>query len=135
MDIMFSEFDGTESAGEIECDELSLAERDDIFMQIEGEIEKNKQYLMEKNKYLQKVAKENQYLDMINNDYQKYYNYIIKQKRDQINAMNYLKEYLDILMIEGKLTDQDLEDARQQREHLLIETGKIKQTLNELIEE
>ena len=132
---MFSEFDGTESAGEIECDELSLAERDDIFMQIEGEIEKNKQYLMEKNKYLQKVAKENQYLDMINNDYQKYYNYIIKQKRDQINAMNYLKEYLDILMIEGKLTDQDLEDARQQREHLLIETGKIKQTLNELIEE
>jgi hypothetical protein len=112
-----------------------LAERDDIFMQIEGEIEKNKQYLMEKNKYLQKVAKENQYLDMINNDYQKYYNYIIKQKRDQINAMNYLKEYLDILMIEGKLTDQDLEDARQQREHLLVETGKIKQTLNELIEE
>ena len=90
---------------------------------------------MEKNKYLQKVAKENRYLEMINNDYQKYYNYIIKQKRDQINAMNYLKEYLDILMIEGKLTDQDLEDARQQREHLLIETGKIKQTLNELIEE
>jgi len=135
MDIIFSEFDGPESGGEIECEKLTLAERDDIFMQIEGEIEKNKQYLMEKNKYLQKVAKENQYLDMINNDYQKYYNYIIKQKRDQINAMNYLKEYLDILMIEGKLTDQDLEDARQQREHLLVETGKIKQTLNELIEE
>ena len=135
MDIIFSEFDTHESAGEIECDELSLAERDSIFMQIEGEIEKNKQYLMEKNKYLKKVAKENRYLEMINNDYQKYYNYIIKQKRDQINAMNYLKEYLDILMIEGKLTDQDLEDARQQREHLLIETGKIKQTLNELIEE
>jgi predicted membrane-bound dolichyl-phosphate-mannose-protein mannosyltransferase len=128
---MFSEFDGTETG----CEALTLAERDDIFMQIEGEIEKNKQYMMEKNKYLQKVAKENQYLEMINNDYQKYYNYIIKQKRDQINAMNYLKEYLDILMIEGKLTDQDLEDARQQREHLLVETGKIKQTLNELIEE
>jgi len=135
MNIIFSEFDSSESAGEIECDELSLAERDAIFMQIEEEIEKNRKYLMEKNKYLQKVAKENRYLEMINNDYQKYYNYIIKQKRDQINAMNYLKEYLDILMIEGKLTDQDLEDARQQREHLLIETGKIKQTLNELIEE
>ncbi|NCA21781.1 MAG: hypothetical protein EBS86_11680, partial [Crocinitomicaceae bacterium] len=97
-------------------------------------IEMTKRALLEKNKHLQKVAKENQYLDMIRGDYEKYYGYIMKQKQDQINAMNYLKEYVDMLIVEGKLTDQDLEDARRERENLLIETGKIKQSLDELIE-
>ena len=31
---------------------------------------------------------------MVRNDYKKYYDYIAKQKEDQIRAMNYLNEYI-----------------------------------------
>lgn len=118
-----------------EYNELDLAERDRYMIQIEEQIENSKKMLLDKKKTLHKIAKENQYLEMIQNDYSKYYQYIMQQKRDQIRAIDYLKEYIDMIIVEGNLTDQDLMDARRQREELLVETGKIKQSLDELIEE
>jgi hypothetical protein len=71
---------------------------------------------------------------MVRNDYRKYYNHIVKQKEDQINAMNYLKQYIDEIMVDGKLTDVDLENAKMEQDELIQEMDNIKSKLDEIIE-
>ena len=91
---------------------LTLAERDLYLVHIDTLMDEKRKMLLEKQKTLQQTAKENEYLEMVRNDYRKYYNHIVKQKEDQINAMNYLKQYIDEIMVNGKLTDVDLENAK-----------------------
>jgi hypothetical protein len=113
---------------------LTLVERDLYLVHIDKLMEEKRKMLLEKQKTLQQTAKENEYLEMVRNDYRKYYNHIVKQKEDQINAMNYLKQYIDEIMVDGKLTDTDLENAKMEQDELIQEMGNIKSKLDEIIE-
>ena len=113
---------------------LTLAERDLYLVHIDTLMDEKRKMLLEKQKTLQQTAKENEYLEMVRNDYRKYYNHIVKQKEDQINAMNYLKEYIDEIMVNGKLTDMDLENAKMEQDELIQEMDNIKGKLDEIIE-
>lgn len=113
---------------------LTLAERDLYLVHIDTLMDEKRKMLLEKQKTLQQTAKENEYLEMVRNDYRKYYNHIVKQKEDQINAMNYLKQYIDEIMVNGKLTDVDLENAKMEQDELIQEMGNIKGKLDEIIE-
>jgi hypothetical protein len=112
---------------------LSLAERDLYLVHIDSLIDEKRRMLLEKQKTLQETAKENEYLEMVRNDYRKYYNHIVKQKEDQINAMNYLKQYIDEIMVNGKLTDADLENAKMEQDELIQEMTDIKSKLDEIV--
>jgi hypothetical protein len=113
---------------------LTLAERDLYLVHIDTLMDEKRKMLLEKQKTLQQTAKENEYLEMVRNDYRKYYNHIVKQKEDQINAMNYLKQYIDEIMVDGKLTDVDLENAKMEQDELIQEMDNIKSKLDEIIE-
>jgi hypothetical protein len=113
---------------------LTLAERDLYLVHIDTLMEEKRKMLLEKQKTLQQTAKENEYLEMVRNDYRKYYNHIVKQKEDQINAMNYLKQYIDEIIVDGKLTDVDLENAKMEQDELIQEMDNIKGKLDEIIE-
>ena len=113
---------------------LTLAERDLYLVHIDTLMDEKRKMLLEKQKTLQQTAKENEYLEMVRNDYRKYYNHIVKQKEDQINAMNYLKQYIDEIIVDGKLTDTDLENAKMEQDELIQEMGNIKGKLDEIIE-
>jgi hypothetical protein len=113
---------------------LTLAERDLYLVHIDTLMDEKRKMLLEKQKTLQQTAKENEYLEMVRNDYRKYYNHIVKQKEDQINAMNYLKQYIDEIIVDGKLTDTDLENAKMEQDELIQEMGHIKGKLDEIIE-
>jgi hypothetical protein len=113
---------------------LTLAERDLYLVHIDTLINEKRKMLLEKQKTLQQTAKENEYLEMVRNDYRKYYNHIVKQKEDQINAMNYLNQYIDEIIVDGKLTDVDLENAKMEQDELIQEMGNIKGKLDEIIE-
>ena len=113
---------------------LTLAERDLYLVHIDTLMDEKRKMLLEKQKTLQQTAKENEYLEMVRNDYRKYYNHIVKQKEDQINAMNYLKQYIDEIIVDGKLTDVDLENAKMEQDELIQEMGNIKGKLDEIIE-
>jgi len=113
---------------------LTLAERDLYLVHIDTLMDEKRKMLLEKQKTLQQTAKENEYLEMVRNDYRKYYNYIVKQKEDQINAMNYLKQYIDEIIVDGKLTDVDLENAKMDQDELIQEMDNIKSKLDEIIE-
>ena len=111
---------------------LTLAERDLYLVHIDTLMDEKRKMLLEKQKTLQQTAKENEYLEMVRNDYRKYYNHIVKQKEDQINAMNYLKQYIDEIMVNGKLTDTDLENAKMEQDELIQETADIKSKMDEI---
>ena len=113
---------------------LTLAERDLYLVHIDTLMDEKRKMLLEKQKTLQQTAKENEYLEMVRNDYRRYYNHIVKQKEDQINAMNYLKQYIDEIMVNGKLTDTDLENAKMEQDELIQEMDNIKGKLDEITE-
>jgi hypothetical protein len=113
---------------------LTLVERDLYLVHIDTLMDEKRKMLLEKQKTLQQTAKENEYLEMVRNDYRKYYNHIVKQKEDQINAMNYLNQYIDEIIVNGKLTDVDLENAKMEQDELIQEMNNIKGRLDEIIE-
>ena len=111
---------------------LTLAERDLYLVHIDTLMDEKRKMLLEKQKTLQQTAKENEYLEMVRNDYRKYYNHIVKQKEDQINAMNYLNQYINEIIINGKLTDVDLENAKMEQDELIQEMAHIKSKMDEI---
>ena len=118
----------------MEVYEFTLAQRDQHLTQIEKLIETKRNILLKKRKKLQHQVKENAFLEGVRKDYQRYHDYILKQKREQYQAMDLLKNYIDDLMISGELTEKDIENTRMEQEEILNEMNHIKKDLEELIQ-
>ena len=67
-------------------------------------------------------------------DYLKYYNYITQQKREQIQAMELLNTYIKDLSETGKLTKQNMEDAKSEQEKIMNEVNSIKGNLDNIMD-
>jgi hypothetical protein len=113
---------------------INLAERDKYLSKIEQEIKSKKDLLLEKRKYLKEISGENRFLTSVNNDYQKYYDFIIKQKEDQMKTLNYLNDYIQDIMVNSKLTDQDILETNQEKKRVLNEIKNIRKSLEEIIQ-
>jgi hypothetical protein len=115
--------------------ELSLADRDNYLTQIEQQIKAKRNLLLEKRKTLEGSINQNRFLEGVRNDYQKYHNYIIKQNREQMRAMNILNQYLGDIMVSGKLTEKDIHNTRREQGEILEEMDKLKSDLDEIIKQ
>ena len=114
--------------------DMTLAQRDLYLVRIENEMENKKKFLLEKYNLLGEMEEENEYLKLIRNDFRHYYDYVKKEKEDQIHAMIMLRKYIDQLIVDGKLTDEDLENARGEQEKILNEIDVIKEGLDKITE-
>lgn len=112
---------------------LSLAERDEYMNQLEKEIETKRNFLIKKRTELEKMTKKNKFLENVRQDYDKYNQYIVKEKERQLKAMHILKQYINDIIISGKLTDEDLEESKKEEMNILREIHSIKQNLDELV--
>jgi len=112
---------------------IRVRERDEQFMQIQELIERKRQFLFEKERKLNKILKENQFLEAVKSDYNKYYNYIQKQKMDQMKALQILNEYINNLTLSGKLTKHNIEDAKEEQIKILNEMKTIKKSLDSIM--
>ena len=112
---------------------IPLREKDDQFMKIQELIDAKKGMLISKQKDLQMISKQNEFLESVKGDYQKYYNYISQQKNDQIKALELLDEYIRDLTTSGSLTKHNIEDAKAEQVKIMNEVGSIKQTLDSII--
>jgi hypothetical protein len=113
---------------------VELAERDLQLLQIETEIKNKKRLLIKKKKDLDKKYKVNHYLGDVKQNYSKYYNHIVKEKKQQYNALLLLQEYMDDLMKTEKLVDDQLRVAKHDQKDIIREIDKVKVELDELIE-
>ena len=113
---------------------LRLADRDLHLQQIEREIKNKKKMLVKKKKDLEKKHKLNEYLETVKDDYSKYYNYILKEKQEQYNALVLLKEYMYDLIKTENLVDEQKRTAKHDQKDILGEIDKVKAELDELIQ-
>ena len=114
---------------------VPIKERDDQFIQLQQLIDAKKQMLIDKQKKLRFITKQNRFLEAVKNDYQKYYGFIEQQKRDQIKALEVLDEYIRDLTLSGKLTKHNIEDAKEEQSKILREVKSIKNSLDSLIDD
>ena len=113
--------------------EIDLAKRDQYLLKIEDEIELRRRFLLSKQKKLEKLSRQNHFLETIKDDYENYHNYIVEQKEGQIRAMNSIKQYVEDLIVSGKLTDQDIRQAKDDQREITNEVKKIREKINEII--
>lgn len=112
---------------------ITVADRDLYLLQIKEELENKKKLLLGKKKEMDRKEKDNQYLANVKNDYNKYYEYILNEKRQQFKAMNLLKDYMGELIQTENLLDTQLRTAKHDQQDILREISKIKNELDELM--
>jgi hypothetical protein len=113
--------------------ELTLPEQDVYLVEIEKQIAKKRNFLLQRRQQLEVSAKENIFLNKVKEDYQKYHQFILKQKQDQIQAMQLLDQYLNDLMVSGKMTQHDILQSKKDQQDVLSEIDKIKKDLDGII--
>jgi hypothetical protein len=112
---------------------INIMQRDEQFMQIQELIGAKRQMLLDKQKKLEVITKQNHFLDVIKNDYAQYYNYISQQKNDQIKALELLNGYINDLTVSGKLSKHNIDDAKYEQGKILHEVKSIKKGLDSII--
>lgn len=118
---------------EIERRKRPIFEKEQQFLYIQQMIEQKRALLLQKQHHLQKATKQNQFLEVVKNDYVKYYEYIAKQKREQIQAFELLNKYIQDLNTTNKLSKYNMEDAKVEQKKIIGEIGTIKKGLDELM--
>ena len=89
--------------------------------------------LLAKQKMLRKTAKQNHLLNDIMQDYATYYQFIIKQKQDQIRSMEIIKQYLNDIIVSGNFAKTDIIQAKKEQKAILGEINNIRENLYEIM--
>jgi hypothetical protein len=110
-----------------------LRKKDEQFMIIQNAIDAKRRMLLEKQKKIKLISKQNEFLDEVRNDYNKYYKYITQQKQDQIRALEILNKYIQDLTTTGSLSKNNMEDAKYEQDKILHEIGSIKKGLDRIM--
>ena len=116
----------------IEIEIPHLAKRDACIVNMERLIEEKKNFILEKRERIQEEEKKNEFLRGINDDYQRYYHYTVNEKQNQVRLMENLTEYIEKIMREGDLTEEDLKRAEWEQQKIMMEITNIKDQLDEL---
>ena len=114
--------------------QMNLKSKDQQFIQIQKLIDLKRKMLLDKQVKYKKISKQNHFLEEIKNDYSNYSNYIMKQKQEQIQALNLLKNYVNDLSVSGNLSKQNIKDSEYEQKKILNEIKLIKTNLDEIIQ-
>ena len=108
-------------------------EEEDEYLQLQYVIEAKRNMLLKKQRKIQTIAKQNAFLEHIKNDYLNYNNYIVKQKQDQLTALNLLNNYIDDLSRSGNLSKHNIRDAKMEQRKIVKELNSIKHGLDKIM--
>ena len=112
---------------------LTLASRDLYLVRIENQIKEKQEFLQNKCHEIKQLEIDNEYLRSIRDDYQEYNNYVLSQKKQQVTVMQYLNNYLDNIVENSELTDEDINKARIDQRKIMNEIQYIKDSIDNLI--
>ena len=115
--------------------EKPLHIKDQEFMRIQELIELKRRMLLGKQQNLNKIAKDNHFLNIVKEDYGKYYHYISEQKKEQLKAFQILNKYIEDLSYSGELSKHNIEDAEAEQKKILREVNAIKRELDTIIQD
>lgn len=112
---------------------IPLMDMDEKFCKIQELIDIKNKLLLDKQRKIKLISKQNTFLDAIKNDYMKYNNYISQQKHQQILALELLDNYITDLTVSGELSKHNIEDAKSEQDKILKEIRSIKKGLDNII--
>jgi hypothetical protein len=112
---------------------IHLEKRDQQLLQIENLIDAKRKMLLDKQKKFKNLSKQNEFLNDIKQDYNKYYGYIVKQKQDQMSALSMLNTYIKDLTVSGNLSKNNIDDAKNEQQKILTEINSIKKGIDDII--
>jgi hypothetical protein len=115
---------------QINSNEYGYEEKFAIIDQI---IHNKKKLLCENQKKIKMSCKENTFLEKVKQDYDKYFAYIVEQKKNQIKALEMLNFYVEKLQKSASLSENNLIDSKNEQKKILTEIAKIKTNLDEII--
>jgi hypothetical protein len=107
--------------------------KDQQFLRMQQLIEEKRNMLLARQHKLKKAARQNEFLEVVKNDYAKYYNYIADQKREQIQALELLNKYIDDLNSTNKLSKYNMEDAKVEQQKIMGEITSIRKGLDQIM--
>lgn len=113
----------------------NFKEKDDQFVQLQELIASKRQILLENQRKLKRISNQNHFLEDIKKDYARYNAYILKQKREQMQALGVLNEYIRDLSTSGELSEQNIRDSHQEQKKIMKELKGIQRSLDSLIDE
>jgi len=112
-------------------DTPDVGTRDNIFQTVQEQIDLKRQYLANKQSELKEYISTNDFLRSVKDDYNKYNDFIINEKKQQIKALETLKQYSEDLRINGQLTEERIKDTMKDQAYILNEMGYLKKQLDE----
>jgi len=114
-------------------DHPNIMQKDEQFLYMQQLIEQKRDMLIQKQKYFQKAVKQNEFLEVVKNDYAKYYDYIVKQKNDQMNALELLNKYVEDLNSTNQMSKYNIMDSKVEQKKIMAEISSIKKGLDEIM--
>jgi hypothetical protein len=114
-------------------EEHLVASRDLKLTQIQQEIINKKKLLIQKKKTLENEQVQNEFLVDVKNDYNRYYEHILREKEQQRDTLMLLNEYISDLISTEHLVDDQLRIAKHDQKDIVREIDKVKSELDELV--
>ena len=111
----------------------NIFQKDQQFLYMQQLIEQKRDMLLQKQRHIQKASKQNEFLEVVKNDYAKYYDYIAQQKREQIQALELLNKYVQDLNTTNQMSKYNIKDAKAEQQKIMTEIETIKKGLDEIM--
>jgi hypothetical protein len=110
---------------------INLGERDNILQEIQKQIQSKRQFLTKKQIELKDNIKTNDFLRQVKDDYNRYHSVIQKERKEQFDALNTLKQYSEDLRKNTEMTEDKLKDSIRDQQYIVNEMNALKKTLDE----
>lgn len=96
------------------------------------QLEKREKLLLRKKQFLNKNTQNNELLDDINKEYEHYIVALLKERKEQKNALENINNYIKKIIIDSGLTNEDLEKSNIESQEIINEIVKIENVINNL---
>jgi hypothetical protein len=112
---------------------LRIMNADEKFMHLHEQIEHHEQMQMKNSMNLNAMTKENHFLEHVKEDYKKFSDIIVQQKRDQVKALEMLDEYISEITNDGSLSKNNVDDAKYEQKRIMKELMEIQKNLDTIL--
>ena len=115
------------------ANQMNLAERDNCIHQMETQLDSKKNAMFKKHTQLEDLSKQNKFLHGVKEDYINYYDYMINEKIEQINALKKIQMYISNVNSSLTSTHNTVSGFKNDEELIKNEISKIKATIDKLM--
>jgi hypothetical protein len=100
-------------------------EFDEYIDNMKKQIKNRENFILKKSSTIHKQCETNEYLKQIKNNYDDYILDLLKERKQQKNALENINLYIQKMIIDNKLTDEDLQESKKEYEEIIKEIEKI----------